>query len=89
MLSEMLFEQHYGAVELARQRPLLVFDKSTYWRVEGSWNRDYKDEGESAVFLSLRKYDGQVSDFGRWRVFHPDPRARAIIEAHRRRERGD
>lgn len=81
-LGELLLEVHYGQSELDRQRPLLVEDKGDYWRVEGSWNRDRKIEGNGAFFLSVKKFDGCVTDLGVWGIVHPHPSVKGIIEAH-------
>lgn len=83
-LGELLLEAHYGKEELARQRPLIITDKGDYWQVDGSWNRDRKIEGKGAFFMCVQKYDGRVMDFGIWGVIHPDPSAKAIIEAQMR-----
>lgn len=50
-LGELLLEAHYGKSELDRQRPLIVEDKGDCWRLEGSWNRDRKIEGNGAFFF--------------------------------------
>jgi hypothetical protein len=65
-VAEALFEHHYGDDELKRQKPLIVEDKGDYWRVEGSWNRDFKIDDSGPLFLSIHKYDGRVFDLGQW-----------------------
>lgn len=65
-IGEALCEAHYGAEELRRQRPLHVTDKGTYWRVEGSWNRNGEIDDLGAFFLSIQKRDGLVIDLGQW-----------------------
>lgn len=65
-IGEALCEEHYRKEELARQQPLFAVDKDTYWRVEGSWNRDGQIPGNGNFYLSIEKYDGRVIDFGLW-----------------------
>jgi hypothetical protein len=65
-IAELLCEAHYGKEELVRQRPLFAVDKETYWRVEGSWNRDGKIQGYGNFYLSIEKYNGRVTDIGCW-----------------------
>jgi len=81
-IAELLCEAHYGAQELARQKPFSVTDKETYWRVEGSWNRDGKSEGLGAFFVSIDKYDGRVSDFGQLYPYRAHPSVVPIIKQH-------
>jgi hypothetical protein len=71
-IGEALCETHYGLQELERQKPLSAVDKGTYWRVEGSWNRNEKI-GPSAFFLSIQKRDGLITDLGQWRHMPPSP----------------
>jgi hypothetical protein len=61
-IGELLCEAHYG--DLSRQAPLVVQDKQTCWRVEGSWNRDGKASGPGPFYMSIQKYDARVIDFG-------------------------
>lgn len=65
-VGEALFESHYGGDELKRQLPLIIEDKEDYWRIEGSWNRDFKVDDSGPLFLSIHKYDGRVFDLGLW-----------------------
>jgi|SRR5579864_115630 len=65
-IGEALCETHYGTAELQRQKPLVATDKGTYWRVEGSWNRDGKIDDKGAFFLSIQKRDGLITDLGQW-----------------------
>jgi hypothetical protein len=65
-VAEALFEHHYGSDELKRQLPLIIKDKDDYWRIEGSWNRDFRIDDNGALFLSIHKYDGRVFDLGQW-----------------------
>jgi NTF2 fold immunity protein of polymorphic toxin system component len=81
-LAEVLCEAHYGSEEVERQKPFNVADKGTYWRVEGSLNRDGKIDGPGAFFVSLGKYDGRVTDFGRWLPYHAHPTAVPLIKQH-------
>ena len=85
-LGEVLLEYHLGKDELSRQRPLVVTDKDDFWRVEGSWNRDNKLEGNGPFFLSIYKFDGRVVDIGTSMVLHPHPDVAKIIEEHRPRQ---
>lgn len=61
-IGELLCEAHYG--DFSRQSPLVVQDKQTCWRVEGSWNRDGSAQGPGPFYMSIQKYDAQVIDFG-------------------------
>jgi len=70
-IGELLCEALYG--DLARQNPLSAADKGTYWRVEGSWNRDGMMEGSAEFFLSIDKADGRVSDIGEAIRITPHP----------------
>ncbi len=68
-LVEVLCEAKLGRDRLVRQRPFVVVDRGTYWRVEGSWNRDGKIEGPAEFFVSIDKKDGRIRDLGssyRW-----------------------
>ena len=65
-IGEALCEAHYGKSELDRQKPLLAINKETYWRIEGSHNRDGNMEGSGAFFLSIQKRDGLITDLGQW-----------------------
>jgi NTF2 fold immunity protein len=88
-VAELLCEAHYGAEELARQRPFSATDKETYWRVEGSWNRDGKSEGAGAFFVSIDKYDGRVTDFGQWFPYRAHPSVVPIIKQHLMSKKSD
>jgi hypothetical protein len=88
-LAEMLCEAHYGADDLARQRPLSAVDKDTHWRVEGSWNRNREIDGPGAFFVSIEKYDGRVIDFGEWFCYQPHPSVIPVIQEHLKRKRSD
>src|SRR5579883_1058047 len=81
-VAELLCEAHYGPQELARQKPLSVTDKETYWRVEGSWNRDGKVEGPGAFFVSIDKYDGRATDFGQSLPYRAHPSVVPTIKQH-------
>jgi len=81
-LAELLCEAHYGADELARQGPFSVTDKDTYWRVEGNWNHDGKIDGLGALFVSIEKYDGRVTDFGQLFPYHAHPSVVPLIKEH-------
>ena len=84
-LAELLCEAHYGTEELARQKPLSVTDKDTYWRVEGSFNRDGELEGPGTFFVSIQKYDGRVVDFGQVLQYRADPSAVPAIKQRLKR----
>lgn len=79
-IGEILLEAHYGKEEFERQRPLVVEDKASYWRVEGSWNRDQKIEGNGAFFLSITRYDLRVLDIGMLMILHTPPDVQAYLE---------
>jgi hypothetical protein len=81
-IGELLCEAHYGADSLERQRPLTALDKGSYWRVEGSWNRDRKIDGIGAFHLSMDKRDGRVTRFGLDFVYHADPSVIPLIKQH-------
>jgi hypothetical protein len=88
--AELLLEFHYGKDEVERQRPLITTDKGDHWQVDGSWNRDGRQPGiKGHSFLSIRKYDGQVMDFGLKGVVHPDPRALEIIKEEMRKHQSE
>jgi len=63
-IGALLLERHYSADELARQKPLIATDNGDSWRVEGSRNRDYDQEGP--FFMTIEKFDGRITDFGCW-----------------------
>jgi NTF2 fold immunity protein len=88
-IAEHLCEAHHGAEELTLQKPLSVADKGTYWRVEGSRNRDGKVEGIGAFFASIEKSDGRVTDFGLWYRYQPHPSVVPILQEHFRRKKPD
>lgn len=79
-IGELLCEALYG--DLARQKPLLVIDKGSYWRVEGSWNRDGVMEGLAEFFLSIDKSDGRVTDIGEFMRYVPHASVVPIIDEH-------
>ncbi len=81
-IGEALCEGHYGKEELERQRPLSAIDNGTYWRIEGSWNRDRKIDGPAAFFLSIEKRDGRIIDIGQWFAYHAHPSVVPIIKQH-------
>ena len=86
-VGEVLLEAHYGKDELEHQRPLVATDKGDYWQVDGSRNRDGKREGEGPFFMSIKKYDGAVTDFGLYHHYHPHPAAMQILQAAARKEK--
>ena len=86
-VAELLCEAHYGTEELARQKPMSVTDKDTYWRVDGSWNRDGKIEGPGAFFVSIQKYDGRVTEFGQTLPYRADPSVVPAIKQHLKRHK--
>lgn len=88
-LAEVLCEAHYGERQLARQKPLSVTDKDTYWRVEGNWNRDGKLDGPGAFFVSIDKYDGRVTDFGQLYPYRAHPSVVPIIKQHLKTKESD
>jgi hypothetical protein len=88
-LAELLCEAHYGNEEFARQKPLSVTDKDTYWRVEGSWNRDGKIDGPGAFFVSIEKHDGRVTDFGKLFPYHAHPSVVPLIKQHLAQKKSD
>lgn len=81
-LAEVLCDAHYGEAELARQKPFIVTDNDTYWRVEGRLNCDGAIDGPGAFFVSIGKYDGRVTDFGRLLPYHAHPSVVPLIEQH-------
>lgn len=70
-IGELLCKAHYGKGELERQKPLSAVDKSTYWRVEGSWNR----------LLDLGTQHLPVFRSG-WMTYFSAPYARRISPPH-------
>jgi hypothetical protein len=84
-IGELLCAALYG--DLARQKPLSVIDKGSYWRVEGSWNRDGMLEGLAEFFLSIDKSDGRVTDIGEFMRYVPHPSVVPIIDEHLARRR--
>lgn len=83
-LGELLCEAHYGKDELERQRPLTAVDKGTYWRVEGSWNRDRRIDGPTTFCLSVQKYDCRLTDIGLGWAYRAHPSVIPIIEPYLR-----
>jgi NTF2 fold immunity protein of polymorphic toxin system component len=62
-VGEFLIEAHGGRAELEHQLPLEILDKGKSWQIEGGRNRNHEPEGEGALLMSVRKFDGAVSDF--------------------------
>lgn len=71
-MGEILCEAHYGKEGLATLKPLFAVDNGSYWRVEGSLNRDGKVQGYGNFYLSIDKYDGRVTDIGCWMRYGPE-----------------
>jgi NTF2 fold immunity protein len=88
-LAELLCEAHYGQEELARQKPFSVSENETYWRVEGGWNRDGNLDGPGAFFISIEKYDGRVTDFGKLLPYHAHPSVVPAIEQRLKGKQSD
>jgi hypothetical protein len=84
-LAELLCQAHFGDEELIRQQPLSVSDRDSYWRVEGSFNRDGKVEGPGVFFVSVSKRDGRVTDFGRLYPYHAHPSVVPMIRQRLKR----
>jgi hypothetical protein len=63
-IAELFCEARFGKEDLERQRPFVATDKGSYWRVEGSWNRDGKIEGGAEFYASIEKRDGRIRDLG-------------------------
>ena len=85
-LCVLLFDVHYPG-EVERQRPFLIADKGDHWQVDGSWNRDKRLEMAGPVFMSVRKSDARVTDFGMWGIIHPAPAAMRLIEKEEQRQK--
>ena len=85
-VAEALIDVHFGKAEVEAQRPLVATDKGDYWRVEGSRNRDRKVEGAGWFFMSIKKFDGRLTDFGRYGIFHPHPSVVPLIDEALRRK---
>lgn len=79
-LGEILCEALYR--NLAEQRPLFAIDEGSYWRVEGSRNRNGEINGIAEFFLSLEKSDGRVADIGEYLRFPPHPSVVPLINEH-------
>lgn len=77
-IGELFCEALYD--DLSRQNPLSAADRGTYWRVEGSWNREGMMEGPGEFFLSIVKADGRVSDIGEVVRIAPHPSVVPIIK---------
>lgn len=63
-IAEVLCEAGYGKNEVDRQRPFVATDKETYWRVEGSLNRDGEIAGSGHFYVSIEKFNCRVTEFG-------------------------
>ena len=70
-IAELLLEEHYDAKELTRQRPLQVIDLGDRWRIEGSLNRDRKEDGRGPFYVEMWKYDGRIIDLNVPLIVHP------------------
>jgi hypothetical protein len=79
-IGELLCDALHG--DLSRQNPLFAMDRGTYWRVEGSLNRDGTMDGPAEFFLSIDKTDGRVSDIGEVARIAPHPSVIPIINEH-------
>lgn len=88
-LAEVLLEAHYGKAQVERQRPLRASDKGDYWRVDGSQSLTGKQEGLGPFFMSIKKYDGAVTDFGVYYDYKPHPSVQPLIEEARRKQKPD
>lgn len=90
-IGELLCEAHYGKDGLAEQKPLFAVDNGTYWRVEGSLNRDGKVQGRGNFYLSIEKYDGRVTDIGCWMRYGPegDEYLRQLVAAQTPEEKSE
>jgi|HubBroStandDraft_2_1064218.scaffolds.fasta_scaffold1600992_1 hypothetical protein len=65
-IGTLLCKQHYGLPEATRQQPLKATDQGDSWRVEGIWNREYKLNDTGPFFMTIKKFDGQITDLGLW-----------------------
>lgn len=88
-LGEVLCEAHYGKEEVERQKPLVAEDKGTWWRVEGSYNRERKIEGKASFFLSIEKDEGRIVEIGLWYALPTHPLASQFIDEMKRGKKGD
>ena len=88
-IAEILLEAHYGTAQVERQRPLVATDKGDYWRVDGSRPLTGKQEGLGPYFVSIKKYDGAVTDFGIYYDYVPHPAVRPLIEDAQRKQKPD
>ena len=59
-IAEILIVALYGEDELARQEPLEITDQDGLWVIQGSHNKDRKNEGAGSFHVELRRRDCQV-----------------------------
>ena len=88
-IAEVLCETHYGQEELDRQKPFTAEDKDTFWRVEGSYNRDPKVDGLAWFFVSIDKHNARVTDLGLSMNMTPSPKVAAYLRAHAQSKKPD
>lgn len=79
-IAELLCEALYR--DLEKQRPLHAADEGTYWRVEGSRNRDGAINGRAEFFVSIGKNDCQITDIGEYMRCPPTPKLTQMLEEH-------
>ena len=61
-IAALIIENTYGQDELARQTPLIVHDDQDRWIIEGSYNKEKKQEGDGPVVVIMKKRDAQIVD---------------------------
>jgi hypothetical protein len=84
-LAEMLFKWHWGTMMLDRQRPLIVRQTGDECQVRGTPYREPGDAWPVFCFVTLRKSDGYVIDFGCKYHFTGEDYAAAVEAAKRLR----
>src|ERR1700677_1726103 len=79
-VGEILCEALYR--DLTQQNPVSAVDKGSYWRAEGSRNRDGAINGVAEFFLSIEKSNGRVTDIGEYLRCPPHPSIIPMINEH-------
>jgi NTF2 fold immunity protein len=84
--AEIVLEYTQGKEELEEQRPLIVKDQGTTWRVEGSWNPDAREMelAKGRWRMVVKKHDAQIIDIGTPAFVKLSPEVEARVRKIRR-----
>jgi hypothetical protein len=88
-LGALLLAAHYGKDELELQRPLTATDKGDCWQVDGSRSRGSAAQGRGPFHLTIRKYDGRITEINVDYEIQPHPSVQPIIDEHLRQKKSE